>query len=61
MSHSNAAWGAVKEHSPGEERPCSATKAELWSNIVMTVVELWRLGRLNWTEYKTGVEPDWIS
>ena len=29
MSHTNAAWGAVEEHCLGEERPASATKAEL--------------------------------
>lgn len=46
MSHTNAALGAVEEHCPGEVRPGNATEVELWSNTVMTVVELLRLCRL---------------
>lgn len=58
MSRTNAVWGVVKEHCPGEERPGSATEAELWSSTVMTILELWRLCRLDWTECSTAVEPD---
>lgn len=47
VSHTNAALGAVEEHCPGEVRPGSATAAKLWSNTVMTVLELLRLCRLS--------------
>lgn len=49
MSYTNAAWGAVKEHRPGGERPGWAADAELRLNTVMTILELRRLCRLTRT------------
>lgn len=37
MSHTNAAWRAVEEHCPWEDRPGSATETELWLDTVMTM------------------------
>lgn len=56
-AHTNAAWGAVEEYCPGEERPGSATEAELYLTTGMIILELLRQCIWNCSRFGTALDP----